>query len=201
MAVHSGHVCWRAVPGYPELEASNLGTVRRVLATQTGYTARAGYVYQNKVMPNGYCMTRFTSDGTQYNVMTHRLIALAFLGLPKEATMVVNHKDHNRQNNCPENLEWVTQRCNTCYAHDMPGVTYHARDGYYQASIHACKRGLYLGSFKDSAEASRVYQVAVREWEQEGLVTVHRRDGVYQATKAFFMWETNELQRVSSTNK
>ena len=49
-----------------------------------------------------------------FDVECHRLVALAFIKNPdpKNKTMV-NHKDHNKVNYFPENLEWVSRRENT----------------------------------------------------------------------------------------
>lgn len=44
----------------------------------------------------------------------HRLVAMHFLDNPYNKPQV-GHKDHNRENNVLDNLEWVTQRENTRY--------------------------------------------------------------------------------------
>jgi hypothetical protein len=40
--------------------------------------------------------------------MVHRLIAMTFLGMPVESKNTVNHKDLDKANNRPENLEWLS---------------------------------------------------------------------------------------------
>ena len=42
-------------------------------------------------------------------VQVHRIVATAFHGGPPDKNMVVDHKDTNKQNNRPENLEWKTR--------------------------------------------------------------------------------------------
>ena len=60
-------------------------------------------------MFNGYRIINLCKDGQQKSFFVHRLVALTFLGEPSSPDLVVNHKDGNKLNNIPENLEWVTQ--------------------------------------------------------------------------------------------
>ncbi len=91
---------WRHVPGYPSLQASNLGRVRlkstqHVLAITTGE----------------YPRVTFTHAGKTRTVETHRLCGLAFFG-PIGPGLVVNHKDGDKMNCCVENLEVITHAQN-----------------------------------------------------------------------------------------
>lgn len=59
--------------------------------------------------------TRYMKIGFKnkyYNI--HRLVAETFLHNP-ESKPIVHHKDHNKQNNCVTNLQWVTQKENMQY--------------------------------------------------------------------------------------
>lgn len=40
--------------------------------------------------------------------MVHRLIAMTFLDMPSDSKNTVNHKDLEKANNRPENLEWLS---------------------------------------------------------------------------------------------
>lgn len=42
-------------------------------------------------------------------VRVHQIVATAFHGVPENPNMVVDHKDTNRCNNRPENLQWLTR--------------------------------------------------------------------------------------------
>lgn len=65
---------------------------------------------------NGYLYVSSKIDGVRKNHLVHRLIGEMFvppkLGYTIErcvAELVINHKDFDRLNNTPDNLEWVTQ--------------------------------------------------------------------------------------------
>ena len=71
-----------------------------------------------------WLMVQFTNDVRQiFDSDCHRLIALAFIenSDPKNKIMV-NHKDHNKVNYLPENLEWVSRRENTLTENVDKGV-------------------------------------------------------------------------------
>ena len=47
----------------------------------------------------------------------HQLVALAFVGPPPTELHEVNHKDGNKENNRPSNLEWMTTQENIHHYH------------------------------------------------------------------------------------
>ena len=73
------------------------------------YSLRSGTPRLLKPADNGigYLRVRCRVNGKRTHKYVHRLIAETLLpnpdGLPE-----VNHKDHNKQNNTLENLEWVS---------------------------------------------------------------------------------------------
>lgn len=112
---------WMPIPGYVNLfSVSDCGRVRRENNARTG-GYKAGRIYENKLMPNGYFMTRLNLNGKTIAIMTHRLVAMAFLGIPDDPAFEVNHKNGNKQDNRVSNLEWVTRSENKHHAYDVLG--------------------------------------------------------------------------------
>lgn len=55
----------------------------------------------------GYKCVILHKNAKPYARKVHRLVAMAFIPNPANLPQV-NHKDTNKENNCVENLEWVT---------------------------------------------------------------------------------------------
>lgn len=76
---------------------------------------------------NGYRRVVLSKNNKYHNFLVHRLVAEAFIPNP-ENKPCVNHKDLNRENNCVENLEWVTYKENNNYAdHGSKNGTAHSK--------------------------------------------------------------------------
>lgn len=95
---------WKVVCDFPDYEASNEGNIRK---KKTGREVKQ---YTNA---NGYKMVWVYIEGKRVNKYVHRLVATAFLGLPKN-NEEVNHKNGVRGDNNINNLEWVTHIDNIC---------------------------------------------------------------------------------------
>ena len=68
---------------------------------------------------NAYGYNRVSLQVGKYKYKTfliHRLVAEAYIPNPDNKPFV-NHIDGNKQNNCVENLEWVTQQENAMHAY------------------------------------------------------------------------------------
>lgn len=95
---------WKDCKGYEGLyQVSNLGRV---------WSVRKQTYLKGCADRDGYLKVYLTAkNGKHKNEYIHRLVSLVFIpnpsGLPQ-----VNHKDENKQNNCADNLEWVSVKAN-----------------------------------------------------------------------------------------
>lgn len=72
-------------------------------------------ILKYSVNPKGYRIVRLCNNKVQKNYTIHRLVAENFIFNPENKPQV-NHIDCNKQNNCVDNLEWVTNKENRIHA-------------------------------------------------------------------------------------
>ena len=105
----SGKMEWRTVEEYDHYEVNQYGDIRhkqrkRILKPRNN---KGGYLYVN-----------FKINGKNINFAVHRIVANAFIPNPNGYTEV-NHKDYDKNNNCVNNLEWVTSSDNKRHAYKL----------------------------------------------------------------------------------
>ena len=67
--------------------------------------------------PRGYCVCKLrVPGGTAVDAQVHRVVMIAFHGLPPADRRDVNHRDGVKHNNRPANLEWCSQGQNVRHA-------------------------------------------------------------------------------------
>lgn len=111
---------WRPVPGHDGYEVNNVGGVRskeRIVELANRWGPCSRKVPAKALRPfthRGYLVVKLGRPNLAFGV--HRLVAWAFIG-PQVDGMTVNHKDGNKLNNSPSNLEYVTAVDNVLHAH------------------------------------------------------------------------------------
>ncbi len=100
-----------------QYEVSSLGRVRRLdrfIVKRGISTFQKGAIISQSADKDGYMQLSIKVDGRLKKAKGHRLVAECFL--PPSEKRSVNHKDGNKANNLPSNLEWVTNKENSHHA-------------------------------------------------------------------------------------
>ena len=94
---------WRTINQYPNYQASNLGRVMHIIEYK---------ILKLTILNNGYPSVQLYNDTEIKTVVVHRLVAQEFID-NSENKPFVDHIDRNKQNNCVNNLRWVSVRENS----------------------------------------------------------------------------------------
>ena len=108
-------------------------------------------------------------NGKSVSVHIHRLVCFAFPEICGEYFVgaTVNHKDENKFNNKPENLEWVTQKENNCYGSRLERqANTNKENGKRGRVVVQYKNGLPFFIWKSIKEAVNItnYKQASISW-------------------------------------
>lgn len=104
---------WRPVVGFEgDYEVSDHGNLRSL---------KYGKVrpLRTYLWGPGYLYCQLSKDGKSSPFSVHRLVALAFLGMPDGDRDEINHIDGDKLNNHVSNLEWCTRLQNMRHASAM----------------------------------------------------------------------------------
>ena len=113
---------WRDVPEYIGVyQASQLGRVRS-MARKVNRTDGKNMTMKSKVLSpgyyDGYQKIVLCYDKKMHTTYVHKVIAETWLR-ERPKGYDVNHIDGNKDNNCLENLEYITHQQNVQHAFDM----------------------------------------------------------------------------------
>lgn len=106
---------WKPIPSWRGFySASSLGRIRR---DPGSFKSPAGHILKPFAGKSGYLTVGPRRSGVKpCSVCVHLLVAEAFHGPRPALGYEVNHKDTNKLNNMPENLEWITKAANIEHA-------------------------------------------------------------------------------------
>lgn len=112
---------WKDIPGYEsQYQVSNRGRVKSCARLSNGGRFKPYLLPERILTPQYYrrywSVLLYDRNHRKKRYMVHRLVAQAFLYLDVDSDLVVNHIDANRNNNCVDNLEVVTQKENIRHA-------------------------------------------------------------------------------------
>lgn len=109
---------WKDVKGFEGYyQVSNLGNIKSL---------KTGLLMKQQPDQKGYRRISPSMNGKKYTLKVHRLVAQAFLEVPRElldnchkwqhGVVPVNHIDGDKANNVASNLEWCSPSQNTVHA-------------------------------------------------------------------------------------
>lgn len=135
---------FKDIPGYEgKYQISNLGRIWSI--------GKQMYLKPKKSESGYLRIGLYAKNGKQKFESIHRLVALTFIpnpdGLPQ-----VNHKDENKQNNCVENLEWISAKDNTNYGTRNARVSEKLSKPVCQYSLN----GEWIATYKSMREAEQI---------------------------------------------
>lgn len=161
------------------LEVSSTGRVRRIGRPLIYKDGRSGMlkagILNGAVMKVGY---RMVSVGDA-KYLVHRLVAEAFHGTPQDDMVykTVNHKNGDKLDNRPENLEWATYKANCAHARQTGLNRQHGMN---------TNLSKYTDQFIDAVR--NVHAAYQPNWEELGrlfgLTGTHARQIVLRLTRA-----------------
>lgn len=152
---------WKPVVGWEGLyEVSSHGRIRslnRVIINKSGgKQSFVGRILRPARDRYGYNRVVLSKEGTSYNRIVHRLVAQAFIPNPNNLPEV-NHKDEDKTNNIPENLEWCSNKYNVNYgtglARRMVSQRNHPNES--KAVRQFSKKGVVIADYPSIKEAVR----------------------------------------------
>lgn len=143
---------WKEIPGYEGcFEASSEGRIRsveRMARGRWGTCRRKSTILTPTATGKGYLQVRFSVDGEKSQPLVHRLVAAAFLPNP-EGLPQINHKDGNKANCRPDNLEWCTASENALHRCRV----LHKTVGRVKRPVVCTDTGTVYASSHDAAKA------------------------------------------------
>lgn len=122
----------------------------------------------------------------------HRLVYEHFVGeIPKGHKWHIHHKDHNKQNNCVENLELVSSKEH--YQRDLDSRNVKGMNNYNQhirpqIIVQKDLNGNFIAQYDNAAEASRVTGICSRNILQVAMKTPTQR-GYLRKSAGGYKWE------------
>lgn len=118
----------RPIPDFPAYSATVEGKIVNTKTGRTLKTWRAGGTNKD------YDYVQLGRDGIKTGA--HRLVCMAFHGLPPTLKHEAAHKDGNTSNNRPDNLSWKTRKQNEADKH-LHGT---ARRPVFHCAEHPCAK-------------------------------------------------------------
>jgi len=151
---------WKDVVGYEGYyQVSSLGRVKSLSRqfhvskfTPKGRMTKE-IILKHKLNNDGYAISVLHKDGKRLQTGLHRIVASAFLE-NKDGKKEVNHKDGNKLNNSPDNLEWCDRGENVRHSFEKGLNKPHIGEKHGMAKLFIDLRtGIFYGCMADAAKS------------------------------------------------
>lgn len=132
---------WKNIDGYEGYQISSYGRIRSFYDYR-GHISNKSHILRPRINPNGYEVVCLYINGIPHQLSVHRLVAKTFIPNDDD-TLVIDHLDMNKRNNCVDNLEWVTVKENSLRA-------FHA--GLYENSYRVTRRPVMITDLRNGEQ-------------------------------------------------
>jgi hypothetical protein len=110
---------WKDIVNFEDsYQVSSIGRVKsktRMIKNGKGFRTLEGQILKGDINRYGYINYRLWKHNKLFNMLGHRLVAVAFID-NHDNKKEVNHKNGIKNDNVIENLEWNTRNENTSHA-------------------------------------------------------------------------------------
>lgn len=130
---------WKKIPNWPDYSVSSRGRVRR--DTPTTRNRNGGNILKPRAGTKGHQYVNLYQSGRPKSMYVHRLVLLAFCGLPPVGKPFTGHRDGDPSNNFLDNLRWVSAAENSAdsVAHGTNGRPTTRGEKNWNAKLNAKK--------------------------------------------------------------
>lgn len=163
---------FRDIPGYEgRYQISSFGRVwsmpKEWPMPNGGTKKHSGIFLKQRIDKDGYYYLNVRLN-TKKTFKIHQLVAMVFLNHKPDGTqkIVIDHRDNDKSNNKPSNLQLITNRLNASKdvknkTSKYTGVSWNKLEKKYKSQIKINGKTKHLGSFISEEEASEAYQSAL----------------------------------------
>ena len=150
--------CFVPIPGFPGYETNLNGQV---------WSDRSGRLLAGGLNKQGYPQFSLQTEGREWKLCLHRVLAITFLGLNANSNLQADHRDEDKANNDisniriasrAENARNITSRRSNTSGHQ--GVSWDKESGNWLARIMLGGKSVNLGRFNDINEAAAARKAA-----------------------------------------
>ena len=160
------HEIWKDIPGYDGVyQVSSLGRVKSNRFNKERLLTPSPH-------KDGYLKVGLSKDKKLRSFTIHKLVMLTFVG---DSELPIDHINFIKTDNRLLNLRYISHRENTSRskkngASRFTGVDLHTKTQTWRARIYIRGKDYCLGYFKKETEASKAYQVALRDWRMKNVL-------------------------------